>query len=591
MEQSLKKSIGLAAFLFTAIGAASAVYAYSPAIQGVGQIKANVGENLCIDVLHGQVSDGANIQTYTCKPEDFQYWYMTMDGEIRNSKNPRYCLDVSNASTAYGANVQVWHCNGTRAQRWNYTAEGELRSSVGTNHCLDVSGASSDIRTNIQVWGCNGTDAQKWSIKRLPWTQIKFKRNSDLCLEVPHGYTFSGADVGVWTCHNVKHMQWYFTPEGEIRSAVHANRCLDVFHGTTYVTSGSRIQTWECNGSDAQKWFMTPTGKLKSALPGDYCLDLKYNEDYAGNIVHLWECNDSSAQAWEASTGLTVSLMQVEGMLTISMVNGDKGYAITDPISVLQIAGRMEFNAAELEGARDLFSDFQNEIISDAMINEGVDSVVDLLIQRKDEGHTFLAEAISRFDDTFKYDGEKNKVEGRIKWKQSHVIGTDALPVELSGPEVSFIGKANEGAFVLLVGGQLVSIEAIYGDKDGTYIGIGVGIGGGLDWDVKYGENNQYGFKFDIKFVTVKIYVSGDDAEKVWEHVAYHIYPIGESTYGYMLEAIGWADGAAHDIEAWTTHGVYEVEYAISTGFNYFEYGAEYVACESLDFLGLYSCR
>ncbi|WP_326821578.1 RICIN domain-containing protein [Streptosporangium sp. NBC_01756] len=125
------------------------------------------------------------------------------------------CLDVAGVSTADGANVQQWTClPNQRNQEWNLVATDSgyytLRA-VHSGKCLDVAGVGTADGANVQQWTCLSNQRnQEWRLVQKDngyFTLVV--RHSGKCLDVAGVGTADGANVQQWTClPNQRNQEW-----------------------------------------------------------------------------------------------------------------------------------------------------------------------------------------------------------------------------------------------------------------------------------------------------------------------------------------------------------------------------------------------
>lgn len=97
-------------------------------------------------------------------------------------------------------------------------------------------------------------------------------------------------------------------------------------------------------------------------------------------------------------------------------------------------------------------------------------------------------------------------------------------------------GKAyvSDQGFALGAGATLVGANATVGNTEGSHVSAGVGFGIGAGAGAAWGENDQYGAEVDVKFISLAVYVHGDDAVEVYD------------------ESKDWIVGAANDTADWS---------------------------------------
>jgi len=133
-------------------------------------------QELCIDVVGGEVKQGANIATHDCVDDGTHrnmQWTLPSSGTglIRWTPNPGFCLDVQGGSTLDAANVYLYPCDASNPnQQWILPAggEGEIKWATYPDRCMNVHGGTADTspsppgRINIDVYKCNGNADQQF---------------------------------------------------------------------------------------------------------------------------------------------------------------------------------------------------------------------------------------------------------------------------------------------------------------------------------------------------------------------------------------------------------------------------------------------
>ena len=104
----MKKSLFATAFLAVA---ASQLGAVAPA--DAAQIVNNSGS--CVDIQHGDTSDGTPMMLFHCHGSPNQNWILT--GGTVSGENG-VCLDVSGSVPRDGTPIIVVQCNGRSSQKW-----------------------------------------------------------------------------------------------------------------------------------------------------------------------------------------------------------------------------------------------------------------------------------------------------------------------------------------------------------------------------------------------------------------------------------------------------------------------------------------
>ena len=266
--------------------------------------------NKCIDDYGSGISNGNNIQTYSCTGNANQLWYFkTEDRTVHSMVNYNKCLDLSNGTTSNGANIQLWDCVGGNAnQHWVYNGLYKtIHSGKNSDKCLDANGGSQypNSNVNVQLWDCNYlNNNQKWNIDGAATVaDVTFKKHIVPVLATSsavHSHTgaVSGSNIQLWTKDDSnEYEQWFF--EGlAIKMRNHRELCIDLSSSNT--DNGNNIQLYNCNGSNAQKWLYDGmTKSIRSVVNPDKCMQIEYNTDGAygkRSNVNIYDCNGSDVQ-------------------------------------------------------------------------------------------------------------------------------------------------------------------------------------------------------------------------------------------------------------------------------------------------------
>jgi hypothetical protein len=122
----------------------------------------------CMDVAGGSISNGAQVQEWTCNGSGAQTWQIqALDTTYYKLVNPQSgkCLDIAGNLTADGTKVELWTCNGGSNQAFRFVSSNGFLKIVGkqSGKCVDVAAANPASGTKVQLWTCNGTNAQTWN--------------------------------------------------------------------------------------------------------------------------------------------------------------------------------------------------------------------------------------------------------------------------------------------------------------------------------------------------------------------------------------------------------------------------------------------
>lgn len=76
--------------------------------------------NMCLDVMWGDIRNGAVVQVYPCDNNYAQRWVYA-ENNIRLQDYPDYCLDAYRSMQSQGGELAIWRCDGSAEQKfyWN----------------------------------------------------------------------------------------------------------------------------------------------------------------------------------------------------------------------------------------------------------------------------------------------------------------------------------------------------------------------------------------------------------------------------------------------------------------------------------------
>jgi chitinase len=126
------------------------------------------------------------------------------------------CAEVAGASLSDGANIQQWTCSSTKVhQRWKISSavtSGYYRiQNANSNKCLDVAGRSTLDGAKIHQWGCHTGDNQQWQLRYYRgggYYEARPKHASGKCMDVKGISLSDGALIHQWTCRSVNQQRW-----------------------------------------------------------------------------------------------------------------------------------------------------------------------------------------------------------------------------------------------------------------------------------------------------------------------------------------------------------------------------------------------
>ncbi len=114
--------------------------------------------NKCIDVPHGNFTDGQRLIVWNCTGGTNQKWEF-VNGTVRTQNNK--CMDVAGGSRDNGAAIQLATCNGNPAQQFVLNGAGDLVNPQA-DKCVDIAGWNPNNDAVLHLWQCSGGANQKW---------------------------------------------------------------------------------------------------------------------------------------------------------------------------------------------------------------------------------------------------------------------------------------------------------------------------------------------------------------------------------------------------------------------------------------------
>ena len=215
------------------------------------------------------------------------------------------CVDVTASGLTDGTNIQQYTCNNGNAQNFDVveTAVGEYKLlSVISGKAVDVAASSTADRANVQQWTDNGTAAQRFAIRRVVGSATDFNiinKNSGKCVDVAGGFLVDGANVQQYTCNGNLQQRFRFAarwlgatvPAGRYTlQALHSGKCMDVAASST--ANGGNVQQFACDGGLAQSFDLRRNAagfyQLASALSGKV-VEVDNSSVSDGGNVQIWD--------------------------------------------------------------------------------------------------------------------------------------------------------------------------------------------------------------------------------------------------------------------------------------------------------------
>ncbi len=188
----------------------------------------------------------------------------------------------------------------------------------GTNagKCMETAGSSS-AGSLVKTWSCDNP-AKHWQQWVIDGSRIRYKDDTDKCLEIRDGIALLGTELTIDTCDDSPEQQWAVEPlsvmplptAGLRLRNVAGDNCADpdVNDSTSGVDAAMSVQGFPCLGPDRenQTWTFTATGRLINGRNPDLCLDGRSGS--TGDYVTVDDCHQGSNQQWSYEGGLLRNL-------------------------------------------------------------------------------------------------------------------------------------------------------------------------------------------------------------------------------------------------------------------------------------------
>ncbi len=124
------------------------------------------------------------------------------------AENDYRCIDLKHGNTSNGNQVWYYPCNQTPAQSWYWDdSNNYIRSSIDKNKCLVGSGGSSALGTKLMIWDCvNNDDRFRWDWDASD-DSLRPRNNKEVCIEAKDGISY---DLILDSCNDEwKSFQWW----------------------------------------------------------------------------------------------------------------------------------------------------------------------------------------------------------------------------------------------------------------------------------------------------------------------------------------------------------------------------------------------
>lgn len=255
------------------------------------------------------VDGSGNVVQRGTASDPSQWWTVKIGASgaitFESVARPGRVLDIAGGNLSNGANVQTYAANGTQAQGFRLNATGAsmpsgtyfIQMAYDRGKVLDVAGGSTGDHANVQVWSNNDSGAQKWVLVNAEGgTYVIVNAASGKALDITDARAFSGANVQQFQRNGNVAQRWYigYKPGGfKIASVLDPSFVLDVSGGKGY--DGANLQVYENNNSQAQRFVFTPTVYIPP-MPQDQRDMLNRAQLYASNTNWLILVNTSTCR-------------------------------------------------------------------------------------------------------------------------------------------------------------------------------------------------------------------------------------------------------------------------------------------------------
>lgn len=167
------------------------------------------------------------------------------------------CIDLTGGSITDGTQLQIWTCtSGSSNQGWTERPKpsaveitgGDFSAGGGGPYCIaaasDKDGAEvalvKCLNSELHTTFPNGNITWVAPIAPLTGTISTFNNK---CIDVPNGSKANGVKLQIWTCAAGNTNQMFTNHRGQIEWAG-TGKCLDLTDGKS--VNGQPIQLWDC---------------------------------------------------------------------------------------------------------------------------------------------------------------------------------------------------------------------------------------------------------------------------------------------------------------------------------------------------------
>lgn len=272
-----------------------------------------------LDIRGGLVKDNSNIQLYKLynfnnqkfkfnkvKEKDLDDGYYFINSLINSKKT----LDVNHGIMEEGRNVEIYDLGYSINQKWyiEYVGDGfyKILCNKDKSYALQIDG------TNINIGKYNNLDTQKWAIRNIDDSYYIISKTGKY-IDLYYGNTTNGTNIQVYDFNGGNGQKYKFikTADGisekvledgiyRISSALDNNMFIDVYGG--YSTNGTNIHLWYRNSGNGQKYRITYLSngyyKISSLLDLEKVFDVSYGSTYNGSNLAIYSDSNSINQQW-----------------------------------------------------------------------------------------------------------------------------------------------------------------------------------------------------------------------------------------------------------------------------------------------------
>jgi len=130
---------------------------------------------------------------------------------------PRKCMDLEHGDTTNGAPVQIWDCNNRHTQGWVFKGD-RLVYKANQSKCVDLRGGDDKNGAKIQIWDCMNdgntlASNQEWTYESGQRSIMLKRSDRKKCIDVPSGRAWNGHDLQIWDCDHSEGQRWALATE------------------------------------------------------------------------------------------------------------------------------------------------------------------------------------------------------------------------------------------------------------------------------------------------------------------------------------------------------------------------------------------